>query len=142
MRIPVNPNHDKDHKNVEEAFLSLGFAAQELDIINQENISAPKLVVKVLGFLVLEGNYKLVSELLSIDIKYARATGLECVCNGMQQMCLAYSGVTVNKKRIVGTSRLFGDLQSGCISHAVRLPGDKGIKGVRCVNLGWCGQLL
>ena len=103
-------------KNVEEAFLSLGFAAQELDIINQENISAPKLVVKVLSFLVLEGNYKLVSELLSIDIKYARATGLECVCNGMQQMCLAYSRVTVNKKRIVGASRLFGGLQSGCIS--------------------------
>ena len=60
---------------MEEDFLCLLLTGDKVDVIYQQHINTSVSVVEFLRFPLLESSYKLVSKLLSTDIKHLKTTG-------------------------------------------------------------------
>ena len=68
-------------KGMEKAFLCLLFAADKLDVINQQHSGISVFMVKIFGFPFPDGGYKIIGKLLGADTDYRNIIGCRSVAN-------------------------------------------------------------
>ena len=133
-------------EDMEETFLSGLFAADKLDIIDQQHIRIAVFIAEFLGFPLADSRIdKLVGKLLGTDI-ITRMPFVSCgIADGIQKMGLAQPYPAVDIKRIItARSRLFRGAAGSGKSQAVAVADHKGIKGIFRIQPGQiarCGTL-
>ena len=117
-------------KGVEELFLGLGFAGDELNIIDQQHIHlAVFFAQSCLGFRA-DGRYQVVGEFLAGNIEYTLALAGDRVADGMQNVSFAQAHAAVKKERVVGFGRVFGHSHASGMRQAVAWANHKTFKVV------------
>ena len=119
-------------EGVEELFLSLHPALQELDVVDQQDVDVAVAALKSLGFVVADRVDEVVGELLGADIEHPSAgvQAARVVANRVQQVGLAQSGAAVDEQRVVRLGRGLGDGDRGGVGEAVARTDDEGVEGV------------
>ncbi len=108
------------------------FAFEELDVVDQEHVGMAVFVAKFERLIVLDRDDELVGELLRGHVHDAGARILvqHAVPDRMHQMGLAQTDPAVEKQRVVGAGRGFGDRQRRGMREAVGIAYDELIEGV------------
>ena len=95
-------------KGIEKFFLGGDLTDNKLDIVDQKNVNASVLILKVNTLVMLECIDQFVRKLLGSDIEdfQVRSCLHNVVADGMHQVSLAQAGSSVKEKRIIaGVSR-------------------------------------
>ena len=123
-------------EGVEELFLRLDFSAQELDVVDEQDVDVAVAALEAGRLVVADAVDELVGELLRADVPDARALveGAGVVADRVQQVGLAQSGAAVDEQRVVGAGRLLGDGDGRGVREAVARADDEGLEGVLVVE--------
>ena len=108
-------------ESVKERLLGLVFALQELNVIDKQNVDFAILGLKGSGSVVLNRVDEVVCELFARNVanldSWIKAQGI--VADRVQEVGLAKARVSVDKQRVVGLCRSFGDGERSGVSEAV-----------------------
>ena len=117
---------DQRVEEVEELFLRPVLAAEELDVVDQQQIERAVVALEVVERLVLVGANDVGDVRLGVDVAdlRARLALQDVVAERLDQVRLAEPDAAVDEERVVG-SRVLGDLQPGRAGKLVRLAGDE-----------------
>ncbi len=119
-------------EGVEEGFLSLCAALQELDVVDEEDVDIPVSRLKGGAPVVRDGVDEVVRELFARDVSNLDP-GIEAdrvIADRVQEVGLAESGIAVDEERVVGLGRRLSDGYRGCVSEPVGLADDEVVEGV------------
>src|SRR5580765_366202 len=118
---------DQRFKSVEKLFLGAVLAAEELNIVDQQQIKRVVITLEVIKTLALISRDYVAHILLGMDITDpgGRIVGQHLVANGVNDMGLAKADAAVQKQRVIGHSGIVGDLGGGSARQLVGLPGDE-----------------
>ena len=88
---------------VEEFFLALFAFAEELNVVNNEDVCCAELALEFGEFSVFDCAYETVDEFFATVETDGDAGGLLfCfVCNGVQHVCFAEADVAIKKQRVI-----------------------------------------
>ena len=120
-----------------EKFLLGGFlAGDELNIINEEQVTFPVFVAEFHVFAAGNGGNQLVGEFVALDINDVRLWILaaDVVGDGIQQVGLTHAGRAVDEQGIIHLPRIFGDGDGGTVGKPVAgadheiIEGELGVK--------------
>ena len=92
------------------------------------------MIPEILGSAVLDGGYKMISELLRCNVKYRPAPTGAYMTYGVEQVGLAKTHAGIEEQRIVSPSWGVGYRLSRAVSQLVTAPHNKGIKRVLSVK--------
>ena len=122
-------------KGVEELLLCALLAADKLDIVHQQHICRPVLVVELVGGVVADRLDDLIGELLPFDVDAVviRVVFLDLVHDGQHQMGFAQPGPAVDEQRVVRLGGVGRHRLSRRMGKLVGVAHDKGGKGVLIV---------
>ena len=112
-------------ESVEKGLLGLVFTLQELNIVDEQNIDVAVGGLEVNGSVVLNRVNEVVGELFRRYVAHldARVKVQGVVANGVQEVSLTQTWVSIDKQRVVGLSRSFGNRKGGGVGKAVRASG-------------------
>ena len=143
LRRPVGGDHDlraapvQVVEGVEEFFLELLGALEELDVINEQHVD--------LAVPAFEGGHSLrthgINELVhhgfrgNVTDAFTRKEGANMVPNCVKKVRLAETGGTVDEQRVVRTRGTLGDRQRGRVREAVRRADDELVERVARIQL-------
>ena len=131
-------------EGMEELVQGSFLAAQELDVVDQEDIHLPIASVE-LGDLpvplggILEGVNELVGEFLGVDVSHPERRILDqgVIPDGIEQVGLAQARTAVNTERVEILPGSFGHGQGDGSRETVGVAGDEGVKGRVLVEMGF-----
>ena len=123
--------------SVEELFLRAALAAEELDVVDQQQIERAVIALEIVERLVLVSAHDVGHVRLGVDVAdlrgRVRAAGL--VADRLDQVRLAEPDAAVDEQRVV-RRRMVGDLHSGRARELVGLAGDERGERERRVEAG------
>lgn len=127
----------KSVKGVEEFFLSVFFAGNKLNVINQNTVKRAIFVLKLIDVFSAEGGNELVAKGFGGKIlDFKRGVVLEKLpADSLHQMGFANTDSAPDKERIVGGTGIFNNSLGGSVSEIVAVANDKVIEGVAGVKL-------
>jgi hypothetical protein len=123
-------------ESMEEALLGLLLAADELDVVYQQDINIAELAAELFGAPPPDGADELVGELLGADVEGAEVVGAGGVVDGVQQVGLAQPHPAVEEEGVIALTGVFGGAQRGGVGQAVAVADDEGVEGVAGLALG------
>ena len=85
----LSAGHMEFVKRVEEAFLGLRLAGDELDVVHQERVGASIERPELFGRAGLDGANVVVSKSLTADVDHLHAAGIQLVADGLKEVCFA-----------------------------------------------------
>jgi hypothetical protein len=128
-------------EGVEELFLGLGLALEELDVVDEQDVDVAVAPLEAVLAVVADRVDELVGELLAGDVAHLRV-GVEAadvVADRVQQVGLPQPGLAVDEQRVVGLAGRLGDGNGGGVREAVGRTDDEGLEGVLRVEPGLQG---
>ena len=153
LRRAIGGHHDlllrvvQRVEGVEELFLGLFLALQELDVVDQQHVDVA-IAPPELGTLVLADRVdEVVGQFLGGDVADPNPVEVvaDVVAEGVQQVGLAQAGLAVDGQRVVRLARILGHRDRGGVGEPVRAADDEGLEGVLGVEPGVvasrCGRL-
>lgn len=131
-------------KGIEEFFLRLLLAFEELDIIDEKDVDIAILVLEFAGAAACDGLNQLICEHLGRNVEHIRARMISynIDADGLHEMRLAESGCTVDEERIISFGRRFGDGERCRISILIARARDEGLEGLARIEDELFIQLL
>ena len=117
-------------ERVEELFLSLFLAGDELDVIDQQCVGRAIARPEVVHGPALDGGDQLIGKGLGADIEDQQVAVDEMVAEGLQQMGLAEARCTVEEERIVAITRSIGGAAARCGRQLIAFADDEAVEGV------------
>ena len=117
---------DQRVEQVEELFLRAVLAAEELDVVDQQQVERAVVALEVVEGLVLVGAHDVGDVGLGVDVAdlRRRVALQDVVADRLDQVRLAEPDAAVDEQRVVG-GRVLGDLHAGGARELVRLAGDE-----------------
>ena len=85
-------------EGMKEALLGLLFAADEMDIINEQHADTSVFIAELLGALLAEGTHELVGELLGTGANHVNVVGKCHLSDSVEQVGLTQAGTSVYKR--------------------------------------------
>jgi hypothetical protein len=82
---------------VEKAFLGLLLAADELNVINQEDVHRPVLRMEVSSLTLADCSNELIGELLSSDTEEPQTHGLKAMAYSLKEMGLPKANTPIDE---------------------------------------------
>jgi len=133
-------------EGVEEFLLGTFLAGEELDIVDEEEISLAIALAKFDEGIVLDGIDELVGEFLRREIHHL-ATGAalgDLLADGLHEMGLAETDAAIDEEGVISAGRRLGDSEGGGVGELVVGADDEGGEGVArihatCDGGGMCG---
>ena len=126
-----------DHRveQVEEFLLGAALAAEELDVVDQQDVERAVVPLELLEALVLVGADDVGDVGLRVGVADlgGRVLRQDVVADRLDQVRLAQPHAAVDEQRVVGR-RMLGDLQRGGAGELVRLAGDEAVERQRRVE--------
>ena len=121
---------DQRVEQVEELFLCPTLAAEELDVIDEQQVERSVIALEVVEGLVLISADDVGYIGLGVDVANLRIrVGVEnVIADRLDQVRLAQPNAAINEQRVV-RRRMFGDLQARRASELIGLAGDESGKG-------------
>ena len=140
---PVAGKHDllvrveKGVEGVEELVLHPFFAAEELDVVDEQHIDLAVLLAKLRHGAVLDGLDEIVGELFAGDVADPAdlAVAGRRVADGLHQVRLAQAHAAVDEQRVVGFGGRLRDRQRRGMGEVVVGADDEGVERVAGFNL-------
>ncbi|MBT9161006.1 MAG: hypothetical protein DDT26_02303 [Dehalococcoidia bacterium] len=134
-------------EGVKNALLSLLFAGDEMNVVNEEHICTSILIAKTLGALLSDAGDEVVGELFRGGIDHLLIILQNELLYGMQQVGLPQPHPAIDEQRVINAPRVFRHPQSGGVGQPIAAPHDErgeGIFGVErvvisrpLVHRGW-----
>ena len=123
---------------VKERFLSLSFALQKLDVVNEQDVDVSVTGLKSRTTVISDGIDEVVREFFRTDVLHAdgRVQAFGIVADGVKEMCLTQTRFTVDKQRVVCLCRRLGDCDRGRVREAIRSSDHEAIERVFGIELG------
>ena len=114
---------DQRIEGVEEFLLRAVLSAEELNIVDQQQIQRVVVLLEAVERLVLIGAHDIGHILFRVDVAHVRMriVFMHQVADRLDQMRLAQADAAVDEQRVVGGARMLGDLQSRCTRQLVGL---------------------
>ena len=127
-------------EGVKEFFLGAVFTAEKLDVVNQQQIQGVVVALEVVERLVLIGSNHIGNILFGVDITdlALRRMRAQMIADGVNHMCFAKADTTIDKQRVIGCPRFFGDLPGGSAGQIIGFAGNKSVKreiGIQSRNI-------
>ena len=121
---------DQRIEGIEEFFLGAVLSAEELDIVDEQQIQRVVVLLESVEGFVLVGPYDIGYILFCMDIAdlRLRAALLNQVPYRLQQMRLPQAHATIDEQWVVCSSRVFRDLQSRGTSKLIRFAGNERVE--------------
>ena len=125
-------------EGVEEFLLGLLLAGDELDVVDEQDVSAAVFGLEGLHALIAHAGDELVGEFLGGDILHPFVGVLfqHRVTDGVHQMGLAQAGAAVDEQGIVGTAGAGGYGHGRRVGELVGFAHHEGVEGVAGVEGG------
>jgi hypothetical protein len=125
-------------ERVEELLLRAVLAAEELDVVDQQQVERVVVALELVEGLALVGAHDVAHVLLGVDVAHARAAVAvdQRVAHRVDQVRLAQAHPAVQEQRVVRAARVLGDLERRGARHLVGLAGDEGLEGEVRVDAG------
>jgi hypothetical protein len=117
-------------ERVEEPFLGLFLATNELNIVNQEYVHSPVLRMEISSLSLADRRDELVGEVLSRHAMEPYALGLKAVAYSLEKVRLAQAHAPVDEQRVVRLSWLVSDSLRCGKRQVVGGTYDKCVEGV------------
>jgi hypothetical protein len=134
-------------EGVIELDLSLVFALEELDVVEQEDVRAAIATAELVGALIAHGGDEVAGELVSGGTDHVEISAEGFVGDGVEEMCLAKAGRCADEEWVVRRTRRARHGHGRGVGEAVAAPDDEGIErkgGIqtrpRPVRPGWIGR--
>jgi len=114
-------------ERVEELFLRTFLAGEELDVVDQQRVERAIRGLEVVDRVVLQGAHHVAHEALGVHVGNPRVLVLraDVVADGVHQVRLAEADTAVDEQRVVGPSRVRGDLHRCGAGELVALALDE-----------------
>lgn len=133
-------------ESVEEFFLALFSFAEELDVIDDENIGGSELALEFGKFAVFDCAYEAVYEFFA-TVETDGGIGKFGFCfmrDCVEQVCFAESDVSIQEERVVCVAGRMADGDAACVGKSVAGSDDKIFEAVIGMEFGrtLCGLLL
>ena len=127
---------DQRIEGVEELLLSSVLAAEELDIVDQQQIQRVVVLLEAVEGLVLVSAHYVGHVLLGVNVADLGVgiAILHQVADGLQQVRLAQAHAAIDEQRVVCGAGVLGDLQRRGPRELIGLAGDEGVEGERGVQ--------
>ena len=121
---------DQRIEGVEELLLGAVLAAEELDVVDQQQIQRVVVLLEAVEGLVLVGAHYVGHVLLGVNVADLGVgiAILHQVADGLKQVGLAQAHATVDEQRVVGGAGMLGDLQRGGPRELIGLAGDERVE--------------
>ena len=121
---------DEGVEKVEELLLRAVLAAEELYVVDQQEVERPVIALEVVKSLVLVRAHHIGDVGLGVDVTDLRGPVAlqDVIAERLDQVGLAQSHAAVDEQRVVGR-RVLGDLQRGRARELIRLARDEGGEG-------------
>ena len=118
-------------EGVEKLVLCLLLARHELNVVHQQQVRLPVLHAEVLALAAADGVHKLVDEIVALDIDDAgiRLFFHDLMGNGVDEVGLSQTAVTVNEQGVVVLCRLGGHRLGGGKGQLIGGTHHKVLKG-------------
>ncbi len=125
-------------ESMEELFLGALLAADELHIIDHQDIDAAELLLERHGVLEAERADKLVHELLGAEIQHLAFRGLlmDCPADGVHQVGFTEADTAIEEQRVERHIIAFGHPAGSGMGQFVRLADNKIVEGEAWIELG------
>ena len=130
---------------MEELLEGLLLAAQELDVVHQEDVDVAVAAFEVVHLALRDGRDEIRDELLGGDVLdvHRPVQGPGVVADGVQQVRLAQPRAAVDEQRVVsaagavggGVAGLLGDLERGREGEAVGIAHDVVVEGIAGIEV-------
>src|SRR5690554_1756457 len=117
-------------KGVEEFFLRAFFAANKLNIIDQQYICLAIFGAKLIGTLVANGANQLVRKLLRRAVDHAITLLAQAIADGIEQVCFAQPDTPIDEERVEGLSWRVDNGKRGSMGQAVVVAHNEGLEGM------------
>ena len=126
---------DQRVEQVEELFLRAALAAEELDVVDQQQVERAVIALEIVERLVLVGAHDVGHVRLGMDVADLRGRILlqDLVADRLDQVRLAEAHAAVDEQRVV-RRRMLGDLHAGGARELVGLAGDEGAERERRIE--------
>ena len=123
-------------ERVEELFLGAFLVLQELDVIDQQHVDMAIAGAKLLLPIITNSVDEFVGEFFRVHVtdSQVRMHLRGVVCDGVQQVGLAETGVAVDEQRVVRAAGCLGDGDGGGMRKAVAVADHEGLEGVALVQ--------
>src|SRR5271157_6013735 len=125
-------------EGVEQFLLGAFLALEKLDVIDEQNIHEPVLVLELVPRLFLDGENELIGECFHRDIGDLQVGKLpvDGIADGLNEMRLPEADAPIDQAGIVAGAGVSRNGERGVRGERVRLPDDEPFKGVLLVQLG------
>ena len=126
---------DERVEQVEELFLRAALAAEELDVVDEEQVERPVVALELVERLVLVGAHDVGHVGLGVDVADLRV-GLalqDVVADRLDQVGLAQPHASIDEERVV-RRRVLGDLDARGTSELIGLAGHERVERERAVE--------
>jgi len=136
----------KGIKDVEKFGLSAFFSSNELDVVDEQDVHAPKTVSKLVHSLVTDGVDEFIGEIFGREVTHRGGVGDDVVvedviADSVEKVSFAESDSAVNEEGIVILPREFGNGETSRIGELVAGADDEIIKGIlRVEGRPECGR--
>ena len=126
---------DKRVERVEKLFLGSAFAAEKLDIIDQQQVKGVVVTLEIVKSLMLVGANDIRNILLRMNVAdFAfRGPRVKMIADGLDQVRFAKPDTAVYEQRVVSCSWALSDLRCRGTGKIVGFAGNEGIEGERRV---------
>jgi hypothetical protein len=125
-------------EGVEELFLRLLFALEELDVVDEQHVDGPVAVAELDRLVVLDRRDELVGEGLRGDVDHPRFRigHQDPMADGVHEVRLAQPDRPIDEERIVRSRGRVGHRLGGCVREPVGRPDDELLEGVAIGETG------
>jgi hypothetical protein len=131
-------------EGVEELLLGGFFIAEEVDIVDDEEVGAAEAAAEEVGFVGFDGFEEFVGELLGGEVEplFARPPPVkfgEALADALEEVGFAEAAVTVEEEGVELLAGVLGDLEGGVVGELVVGSDDEFVEGVLGVDDGLGG---
>ena len=117
-------------EGVKKLFLALFAFAEELDVVDNEDIDRSEPALKTREVALLDGLDEMVHKFFATEESYDGGFAYCFVTDGVEQMRFAQSGTAVNKERIIGIAGGLTDGDAACVGEPIARPDNKIVEGI------------
>ena len=121
-------------EGMEEPFLRLLLAYEELDVVEQEHIGAAVSMPELFGLALTNGADVVVGELFRRRVNQAHAHRKRLLPDGMKQVSLPESDLRVEHQRVIHIAGITRDRLRRGVRQLVGLAHDEAVEGVSSVQ--------
>ena len=107
------------------------FPREELNVVDQEHVDVSIAPSQFHHFVVANRVDDFIGELLGRDVRDSEVAFLhDEIADGIEEVCFAQANAPVNKERVIGKRRRFGDFETCRMSKLVTGPHHKILEGI------------